>query len=262
MGWSLLCIIAAMVHALVAMMVALPARAADEKRPTLTVLAAASLADVMPKLAAAWPGAAKAKPTFDFDASSRLAKQVESGLKADVVVTADQEWMDYLAKKSLIREKTRRVVARNSLVAVAPAASKAEAAAPKDLRGAAWKRLALAGETVPAGRYAKAALERLGLWEELSARVVRGQDVRSTLHWAAVGEADAAIVYATDAGVEPRVRVLFTFPEDSHEPIVYPAAVLEASASADAARSFVEFCGSAAAAPIWRAAGFLPGPVR
>lgn len=225
---------------------------------TILVLAAASLADVMPKLAAAWPGSAQARVTFDFDASSRLARQAEKGLDADVFVSADQDWMDYAVQHGTADAATKSVLARNRLVAVAPAGSKAKAEAPRDLLAPGWKRIALAGETVPAGKYAQEAFEKLGLWDAVQGRVVRGQDVRSTLRWAAVGEADAAVVYATDAAVEPRVRVLFAFPETSHPPVVYPAAALAKAAHPELARSFVEFCAGPEAAAIWRAAGFTP----
>jgi len=251
-----------MLIAALAAILAMPAAAARDARPVVTVLAAASLADAMPKLAAAWPGSARARVSFDFDASSRLARQIEQGLEADVFASADEDWMDYAARRGLIEPKTRRVVAGNALVAVAPAASAARASSPRELLDPAWRRLALAGETVPAGKYARQALTRLGLWEALSGRVVRGQDVRSTLHWAAVGEVDAAVVYATDAAAEPKVRVLFVFPPGSHEPIVYPAAVLAGAPQPGLARSFLDFCASAAAAPIWKAAGFSAAGAR
>lgn len=200
---------------------------------SLLVLAAASLSGALPPIGALWSARSGTAVIFNFDATSRLAKQAEAGAPGDVFIAADEEWIDYLAKKGAVSGRT--IVARNALVAIEPKDSKL-----KTLSGA--RRLALAGENVPAGKYARAALERLKLWPEVEKRVVRGDNVRTALRWTASGKVDAGIVYRTDALSEPRVRIFFNFPEDSHEPIVYPAAVLKQSQDPAAAADFVRFC--------------------
>ena len=226
--------------------------------PTLTILAAASLTNVLPALYDAWPSSASVKVSFQFDASPRLARQIEQGLRADAIITADDAWMDYLRDKKQLKDGSRRVIARNALVVVVPAASALKLEKAADLVAPAIKRLALAGETVPAGKYAKAALEQAKTWPAVETRVVRGDSVRSALRLAASGEADAAVVYASDAAAEPKVRTAFAFPSGSHPPIVYPGAVLVTSRSPDAARAFLDYCDSAAASSVWEGAGFPP----
>jgi molybdate transport system substrate-binding protein len=223
---------------------------------TITILAAASLVDVMPKLAAEWSKDAGVQVVFSFDASSRLAKQAENGAPADCIVTADNEWMDYLEKSRALAKKTRVTLARNRLVAVAPDASKLKAADALALSALSIRRLALAGESVPAGRYARQALDRASVYGALEPAIVRGDTVRTVLRWVAEREADVGVVYASDASSEPRVRVLFTFPSDTHSPIVYPGAVLAQSAHQDSALKFLQYCASPRARRIWREAGF------
>ena len=153
---------------------------------------------------------------------------------------------------------SRAVVARNELVFVVPAGSPAPpsaAALPGYLR-----KIALAGEHVPAGRYSRAALEHARVWGEVAPRVVPADDVRLALKWVATGETDGGVVYRTDARAEPKVTVAFAFPAESHPPIVYPAAAIQGSAQADAGRRFVEFCRGPKARPIFEKHGFLPAP--
>lgn len=222
---------------------------------TLRVLAAASLTDVLPEVAASFEGA---KVEMVFDATSRLAAQIEAGAPADVFVSADAEWMDTLASKHLVLSDTRHDLLGNRLVVVVP---KDASEPPKDasaLRSA--KRLALAGANVPAGRYARAALAHEGVLADVQAAIVEGDSVRTALAWVARGEADAAIVYATDAKVEPAVKVAFELPESSHPPIVYPiAALAERDHEADA-RRFVDHARSEASRAIFERAGFSPPP--
>ncbi|MEY2855613.1 MAG: molybdate importer periplasmic substrate-binding component [Pseudomonadota bacterium] len=232
------------------------ASAADKP---LTVFAAASLTDVLEQIGRSYTAATGVPVRFSFAASSVLARQVEHGAPVDVFVSADQEWMDYLQKRELIAADTRKDIVSNSLVLVAPADSTTalriapgfklvEALGPRG-------RLALADPgTVPAGRYAKAALGTLGVWESVAARVVPGDNVRTALNFVARGEAPLGIVYGTDARGEPKVRVVDTFPADSHAPIRYPAAAL-AGAGANA-RGFVQFLGSAEARAAFDKAGF------
>ena len=195
----------------------------------IVVLAAASMTDVLPAVAKAWSELGHPEVRFSFDATSRLARQIEAGIPADLFVSADLEWMDFLSRQGLIRDGARVDLAGNSLVAIVPSISTLSVRGPPDLVGPAVKRLALGFESVPAGKYGRAALARAGVWQELSARVVTGANVRSVLAWVARGEAEAGVVYATDAHSEPRVRIAFVFAADSHPPIVYSAAVLRDS---------------------------------
>ncbi len=236
----------------------------------LTVHAAASLTDVLPRVAEAWRSSSASKAAsvpvrWSFGASSRLAKQIEAGAPGDAYFSADTAWMDYLGERERLLPGTRRVVLRNQLVLIVPrSSSDVRATDPLSLvRDPALHRLALAGESVPAGRYAKAALERAGVWDALQAegsgkQIVRADDVRMALAWVARGEAEAGIVYATDAKAEPRVQVVYTFPADRHPPIRYTAAVLDDAKHPDAAKAFLDFCGSDEARTIFGAAGFEP----
>ena len=209
----------------------------------LLVYAASSLTEALPAAGGSSAG-------YRFDASSKLAHAIEAGAPADVFVSADADWMDYLQKRGLVTDRVTLV--RNRLVAVVRSDAASLPSGPAEL---AWvPRLALAGEGVPAGRYARAALKEV-LPE---AHVVSGDSVRTALAWVARGEADAAVVYATDALVEPRVRVAFTFPEASHPPIVFVAGVVAASPRAAEARAFLARLGSAPARQAFHAAGFLP----
>jgi molybdate transport system substrate-binding protein len=226
----------------------------------LGVVAAASLTESLQKVGAAWTAKGHPAVTFSFDSSSKVAKQVEAGVPADVFVSADLEWMDYLDGKGFIEKPTRRNLLGNSLVAILPVASPLPVTAAADLARPEIQHLALAGENVPAGKYARAALTSLGAWEGVKARVVSGDNVRTVLGWVATGEADAGVVYATDAKVEPRVKVAFTFPATSYSPIVYPAAAVKGAPHAKDAADFVAYCASPDGMAVFLAAGFTPAP--
>ncbi|WP_440984991.1 molybdate ABC transporter substrate-binding protein [Xanthomonas sontii] len=227
----------------------------------LTVFAAASLKESLDEAASAYQRASGTPVQVSYAASSTLARQVEQGAPADVFVSADQEWMDYLQQRKLIDPTLRRDLLGNTLVLVAPAASKAQV----DLRkpGAllaalgAQGRLAV-GQTasVPAGKYARAALQALGQWDSVQPRLAESESVRSALMLVARGEAPLGIVYGSDAQAEPKVRVVATFPADSHAPIVYPVAPLRASPQAKAAAEFVRWLGTPPAQAIFRRHGF------
>ncbi len=225
--------------------------------PGLTVLAASSLTEVLPRVAAAWKGAGGGEVTFLFDATSRLAKQIEAGVPGDAFFSADLEWMDYLDQRGLLAPGTRGALLGNQMVLVVPTGATWVPGSPPDLAAPSLKHLALAGENVPAGKYARAALQAAGVWDAIKDRVVSGDTVRTSLAWVARGEAEAGAVYTTDARVEPKVKVAFTFPDGSHPPIVYPAAALKSSAHTKDATSFLTFCRSWEAKGIFEAAGFV-----
>jgi molybdate transport system substrate-binding protein len=225
----------------------------------VVVFAAASLTNALDEAAQLFERQGGAHAKISYAASSALAKQIESGAPADIFISADLDWMDYLEKRHFIREATRKNLIGNRLVLVSPADSdvKAEIKPGFDLvallRGG---RLAMADpESVPAGKYGKAALEKLGVWNSVRAAVAPAESVRAALLFVARREAPLGIVYATDAAADPRVRIVSVFPEDTHPPIIYPAA-LTADSKNPSAILLLEFLGSAAAKPIFEKQGF------
>jgi molybdate transport system substrate-binding protein len=229
----------------------------------ITVLAAASLTNVLQEVGKRYESASGKTVNFSFAASMILAKQIEASAGADMFISADSESMDYLADKTLIAKPTRTNLLGNRLVLVAPADSRLRLSiVPRFKLAEALQggRLALATvESVPAGRYGKAALTALGVWDNVKDHLAQGEDVRATLAYVARGEAPLGIVYATDARIEPRVRVVATFPENTHEPIVYPAALTK-DANSDAAQ-FLSYLRGSEAGHIFASAGFeVPAP--
>lgn len=212
--------------------------AVAQPRPPL-VLAAASLQESLTDAANAWAAKRHPKPVLSFAASSALARQVSAGAPADMFISADEEWMDDLAKKGLIQPRTRVSFLANRLVLVAPASRPAPRLAIRPgfplAPSLGSGRLAMADpDAVPAGRYGKAALTRLGVWSAVEPKVARAENVRAALALVARGEAPFGIVYATDALASKDVRVVGTFPANSHAPITYPLALLRAATSPDA----------------------------
>ena len=216
-----------------------------------TVYAAASLKNALDAVDAAYARTGAAPVTASFAASSTLARQIEQGAAADVFVSADTDWMDYVAAKGLTRPRTRVDLLTNRLALVAPKDSKLRLApAPGFPIAAALGsgRLAMAGPDVPAGRYGKAALTALGVWSQVESKAAYGENVRAALTFVARGEAPLGIVYDTDAMVEPAVRIVALFPQTSHPRIVYPAAVMAGSKNPSAAAYMAWLQGSEARA--------------
>jgi len=236
-------------------------RLGDAAPPTVTVFAAASLADVLMAIGAR-SGRTGPPIRFSFAASSTLARQIEQGATADIFISADEAWMDHLARRGRIVAETRRDLARNRLVVVKPGSPEnseppESVAALRDalLSGGPPERVATGDPAhVPAGRYAEAALRRLGLWTEIESRLVRADNVRSALAFVERGEVAAGIVYATDALLSRKVRVAARFPEASHPPIRYPAAVV-VGAVPEARAVLAEFF-TAEARRLFESAGF------
>jgi molybdate transport system substrate-binding protein len=225
----------------------------------LVVLAASSLQEALEAEAQAWAAQDHPHPTLSFAASSALARQVESGAPADLFVSADETWMDTVEKAGALKAGTRRDLLTNSLVLIAPAASTAtiDLANPASLDAAIGRgKLAMADpDAVPAGKYGKAALEHLKLWAGVSGKVVRAENVRAALALVESGETPLGIVYATDAAASSKVRVLATFPADSHPPIRYPIAVLATSTNGQA-DGFQRFLASSRGRAIFAQYGF------
>lgn len=226
----------------------------------MTVFAASSLTDSLKSVAEAYQAKTGIKLALSFGASSTLARQIEQGAQADLFLSADSDWMDYLQKKNLIAEASRKELLGNRLVLIAAADAKPvpRIAPGFDLAGALeGGRLALADPaSVPAGKYAKAALMSLGVWDSLAAKVAQAENVRVALEYVARGEAPYGIVYATDAKVAPKLRIAGAFPENSHPPIVYPAALTKTASPG--AKAFLDFLSSAQARAIFEKAGFIP----
>jgi molybdate transport system substrate-binding protein len=231
----------------------------DPAKPELLVFAAASLSNVVGELSAAWTAISGVPVKNSFAASSVLARQIEAGGRADVFISADQEWMDYLQSRNLIDKPTRRNLVGNHLVLIAPSDSeiRLKIAPDFDLAGALGKQRLATGDpdTVPVGRYARSALVSLGIWDEIQDRLVRADNVRSAMMFVALGEAPLGIVYATDARVDSKVRIVDTFPENTHPPITYPGAAIKGTR--DDAKEFLEFLAGPRARDIWVKSGFL-----
>jgi molybdate transport system substrate-binding protein len=202
------------------------------------VLAAASLQESLNAVALAWAAKGHARPVISFAASSALARQIEAGAPADLFLSADETWMDYLAAKNLIIPASRLSFLHNQLVLIAPLSSNIRLEiAPRFAlaRALGLGRLAIADPAgVPAGRYGKAALEHLGVWRSVSDRLAPAENVRAALALVERGEAPLGIVYATDARASAKVRVMGAFPPHSHPPVSYPVARLKTSASPEA----------------------------
>jgi molybdate transport system substrate-binding protein len=225
----------------------------------LTVFAAASLKEALDDQVPRFETATGSKVIVAYAGSNALAKQVEAGAPADVFLSADVDWLDYLDQRRLIRGRTRINLLRNRLVLIAPADSTAALRIAPGFELAAalgTGRLAMANpDSVPAGKYGRDALRALNVWPGIESRVARAENVRAALMLVARGEAPFGIVYATDALAESRVRVVDTFPESTHAPIVYPVAIIAASRSPYAQR-FIDALGSPAARAVWQQHGF------
>lgn len=234
---------------------ATPALAAND----VTVFAAASLKNALDAVNAEWQKESGKEAVVSYAASSALAKQVESGAPADVFISADLDWMDYLAEKKLIKDDTRANLLGNQIVLVAAKdhADSVEIKPGFDLAGLLGDgRLAMgAVDSVPAGKYGKAALESLGVWAAVESKVAGAESVRAALALVSRGEAPYGIVYQTDAAADPEVKIVGTFPADSHKPIIYPIAITADSKSPDAA-AYVEFVKSDKAAALFVEQGF------
>jgi molybdate transport system substrate-binding protein len=235
---------------------AMPANAQDK---TITVFAAASMKNALDDIDAAYAAKTGVKVTVSYGPSSNLAKQIEQGAPADVFISADTDWMDYATSKKNINESTRVNLLGNTIVLIAPKDSKVENVSI----GQGFDLAKLAGDgkvatgdvkSVPVGKYAKAALEKLGSWPAAEAKFAMADSVRAALTLVARNEAALGIVYSTDAKVEPGVKIVGTFPADSHPAIIYPVAAT-ATAKPEAS-DYLAFLRSTAAKNILEKYGF------
>jgi len=225
----------------------------------VVVFAAASLKNALDDVARGWQRDTGKKAVASYAASNTLIRQIELGAPADVFMSADLDWMDYGERRNLIRPGSRVNLLGNRIVLVAPKDSTVNIRVENgfDLAGAlAGGRLAMGNvDAVPAGKYGKAALEKLGAWDGVKDRIAQAESVRAALLLVSRGETPLGIVYQTDAASEPGVRVIGPFPENSHPPIIYPAAVTRDSDNPDAA-DFLKYLRSPAARPAFERQGF------
>ena len=231
----------------------------ETEAANVTVFAAASLKEALDAQARQFEARTGGKVIVAYAASNALAKQIEAGAPADVFISADVDWMDYLDQRRLLVPNTRVTLLRNALVLIAPAASnvKLKVAPGFGLAAALGNgRLAIANpDSVPAGKYGKDALEALGVWTSVEKQLARTENVRAALALVARGEAPLGIVCGTDAFAEKGVRIVDTFPANSHPPILYPAAVVTTGRS-PVSRSLLDYLRSPSAAAVWTKYGF------
>jgi molybdate transport system substrate-binding protein len=234
----------------------LPAHAQDK---TLTVFAAASMKNALDDVDAAFTAKTGIGIVVSYAASSALAKQIEQGAPADIFLSADTDWMDYTTAKKAIDEPTRVNLLGNSIVLIAPKDSKVDNVAI----GSGFDLAKLAGDgkiatadvkSVPVGKYAKASLEKLGAWTAAEPKFAMTENVRAALALVARGEVALGIVYSTDAKVEPGVKIVGTFPPDSHPAIIYPVAATTTAKSE--AADYLAFLRSATAKAVFEKYGF------
>ena len=228
---------------------------------TLLVFAAASLKESLDAVNAAWVQQGGAKTATSYAASSALARQIEGGAPAQVFISADLEWMDYLEKHALLQPGTRRNLVGNKLALIAPAQSKAQATLAPGVQLATLLgpsgRLAVGDpQHVPVGKYARAALDKLGAWDPVSRRLAATENVRAALALVSRNEAPLGIVYETDARAEPKVRIVAVFGEGLHPPVIYPAAAIRGAKAG--AGAYLAFLSTPQAKALFRQYGFTP----
>lgn len=249
--------------AAVLMASALPQAAARAQDGDVVVFAAASLKNALDAVNAQWQKDTGKKARISYAASSALAKQIEGGAPAQMFISADLDWMHYVAQKNLIKPDTRSNLLGNRIVLIAPK-DKATPVEIKDgfdlARILGGGRLAVANVvSVPAGKYGKAALEKLGVWGAVSSKVAQAENVRAALLLVSRGEAPAGIVYQTDAAADPSVTIIGAFPENTHPPIIYPIALTTDANNPDAA-ALLAYIKSAKAKLLFEAQGFTVLP--
>jgi molybdate transport system substrate-binding protein len=232
---------------------------AASAQETVTVFAAASLKNALDEINTACEADVGEKATISYAASSALAKQIQEGAPADVFISADLAWMAYLSDKNLTKKDTETKLLGNSIVLVAPADSSASTEIGPNFDLAALVgdgKLAMANvDSVPAGKYGKAALEKLGVWASVEGKVAQAENVRAALALVSTGEAPLGIVYKTDAAADPKVKIVGTFPADSHAPIIYPVAQTAESKDKDTP-AFLKCLQTAKAKELFEKQGF------
>jgi molybdate transport system substrate-binding protein len=225
----------------------------------VVIFAAASLKNALDDIAGQWQRETGKKVVVSYAASNTLIKQIEQSAPADIFISADLDWMDYGQQKDLIKPDSRSNLLGNRLVLIAPKDSSVSANIQPgfDLAGLLkGGRLAMGNvDAVPAGKYGKASLEKLGVWDSVKDKIAQAETVRAALLFVSRGEAPLGIVYQTDAAADPGVKIVGTFPENTHPPIIYPVALTKESANADA-QAFLNYLRSPAARAAFERQGF------
>ena len=225
----------------------------------ITVSAAISLKDALDEIAHLYSTEhPNAEVHFNLGGSGTLQRQIEQGAPVDIFISASPKEMDSLQSQALLLPDTRKDLAQNSVVLIVPAGS-SSISGFQDLTKAAVKTVAVGEpQTVPAGKYAQEVLTHFGIFDQLKPKLVLAKDVRQVLTYVETGNADAGIVYATDAKISKKVTVVATAPEDSHSPVVYPAALIKSSKNPGGAKTFLEFLGGEKARAVFQKYGFIP----
>jgi molybdate transport system substrate-binding protein len=225
----------------------------------VVIFAAASLKNALDDIAGQWQRETGKKVVVSYAASNTLIKQIEQGAPADIFISADLDWMDYGQQKDLIKSDSRSNLLGNRLVLIAPKDSSVSANIQPGFDLAALLkggRLAMGNvDAVPAGKYGKASLEKLGVWDSVKDKIAQAESVRAALLFVSRGEAPLGIVYQTDAAADPSVKIVGTFPENTHPPIIYPVALTKESTNADA-QAFLNYLRSPAARAAFERQGF------
>jgi molybdate transport system substrate-binding protein len=226
----------------------------------ITVFAASSLKTALDVIAADWEKSTGTKVVISYESSAKLAKQIQEGAPADIFISASKQWMDTLSDAKLIKPGSRKTILGNTLILVAAdkAAAKVDLVKGVDLAKLVGDSKLAMGlvDSVPAGQYGKEALTNLGAWDAVAPKVAQADNVRAALKLVDSGEAAYGIVYASDAISDDKVTVVGTFPEDSHKPIIYPAAVT-ATSTAPEAQAFLDDLSTDAAGAVFTAQGFI-----
>ena len=229
-------------------------------KPVLMVSAAASMQDALKAVGETYQESSNTSVSYNFGSSGTLQQQIEQGAPVDIFISAAQKQMDALAAKDLLINGTRQDLLKNEVVLIVPRNANAPSSF-QNLTSSAVERFSLGQpESVPAGQYGKEVLTSLNLYDQLKPKTVFAKDVRQVLTYVETGNVDAGIVYATDARLSDNVKVVATAPEGTHEPIIYPVAVLEQSKNQEAAQEFVEFLGSDRAQALFEEYGFKMAP--
>lgn len=216
-------------------------------------MAASSLTEAMVAVGKSYEEATKTRVIASFDASSRLAKQIEQGAPVDLFFSADRSWTDYLVAKKVLKVETSVNLLTNRLVLITSAKDALKLASAEELKTAPVKHFAIAHATVPAGKYGMEILRALGAEKGLKGKMVLGDNVRRVLAWVAMGEAELGIVFATDAQAERKVRTLLNFDPKLHSPVIYSLSIVNEDPTV---RAFYQYCQGPEARKIFTAAGF------
>jgi molybdate transport system substrate-binding protein len=230
---------------------------AVEEPVELTVLAAASMTETLTELGEKYKANnSNVTINFSFGSSGALQTQIEEGAPADIFISAGAKQMNALEEKSLIVSDTRKDLLGNDVVLIVPKDSKLDIKSFEDVAKDDVKAVAVGGENVPVGQYTQQIFEYYKIWDKVQAKASLGEDVKQVLSWVESGDADCGIVYKTDALTTDNVTVVVSAPADTHDPVLYPEAVIAASGNQDAAKAFLEYLSGDEAKSVFEAAGF------